>query len=202
MEKVSWVHVDYDNRHWVPLPRGAWDERPWRDERDWAEGEAVTLLFYHGIPQKRKEIKRLSKLLAAHRQVFEEMNTYRETYLYFAHPSEGPLALVLWYGPAEGEREATLRKYARVESPDAMLPPQVEKFSTEGLGTGLHSRNHVQLDDQSVAMNLWYAFRSEKHGVDLIAFASSGDLGEISAAEPAINEFVQRIRLIDDESEL
>ncbi|MEV8309929.1 hypothetical protein AB0P36_21890 [Streptomyces flavidovirens] len=198
---MSWVHVDFDNRHWVPLPRGAWDDRPWDDEEDWAESEAVVLMAYHGLPEKRKEVKRLSKLLASYRQVFEEMNISRESYLYFTDPAAEPLSIHLWYGPAEGEREAALRTYARVESPDAILPPQVEEFTTESLGAGLHSRTHVQLEDQSVAMNLWYAFRSEDHGVDLIA-SSSGDLGKLSAAEPDFNEFVEGIRLLDDESEL
>ncbi|MFZ3472149.1 hypothetical protein ACODT3_15645 [Streptomyces sp. 4.24] len=199
---MSWVHVDFDDLYWVPLPWGAWDERPWDDEKDWAESKAVVLLTYHDLPLKRKELKRLSTLLVGRRQVFEEMNTSRESYLYFAHPTEEPLDIHLWYGPAEGDRDVALRKYARVESPDAMLPPQVEEFTTEALGTGLHSRTHVQLDDNSVAMNLWYAFRDEKRGVDVIAFASSDDLGRLSLAEPAFDAFVRSIRLVDDESEL
>ncbi|MBT2392810.1 hypothetical protein J7E87_26090 [Streptomyces sp. ISL-1] len=200
---MSWVHVDYENRNWVALPTDEqWDDTPWDDEKDWSVSEAVVLLAYNDLPDKRRDVKRLAKLLISHRQVFAESRLARENYLYFSDPSEPPLSIHLWYGPAEGEREVALRKHARVESPDAMLPSQVEEFTTKSLGTGLHSRTHVLLDDQTVAMNLWYAFRSEEHGVDLIAFSSSGDLGRLSAAEPHFNEFVQGIALLGDDVDL
>lgn len=200
---MSWIHVEYDYQHWVSLPiEDDWEDTPWDDERDWGASKALVLLSYNDLPDKRRDIKRLSKVMISHRQVFAESRLARENYLYFSEPGEAPLSIHLWYGSAEGEREAALRKHARVESPDAMLPPQVEEFTTESLGTGLHSRTHVLLDDQTVAMNLWYAFRSEKHGVDLIAFSSSGDLGRLSAAEPHFNEFVHGIALLDDDVDL
>lgn len=200
---MSWVHIDYDYKHWVNLPVGDdWEDTPWDDEKDWAESKAIVLLSFNDLPDKRRDVKRLSKLMTANRGAFAEANLARENYLYFFEPGAEPLSFHLWYGPAEGDRDATLRKHARAESTDAMLPPQVEEFTTTALGAGLHSRTHVQLDDQSVSLNLWYAFRSEEHGVDLIAFASSGDLGRLSAAEPDFNDFVRGIVLIDDDIDL
>ncbi|MGP3922649.1 hypothetical protein [Streptomyces sp. 8N616] len=197
---MSWVDINYDIERWVEIPASdEWAESPWDSEKDWGKSAAHVLLAMNDIPENRREVRRLSKLLIAHRQAFKDAALGQDHYLYFADTEESPLALHLWFGPAEGERAATLRQHVRAGSPDTMRTPQVTDFHTEYLGTGLRSLNHVLLEDQTISANLWYALRDDEHAVDVIAFASTGDLGRLVAAEPDFDEFVRGVRVFADD---
>ncbi|WP_432093760.1 hypothetical protein [Streptomyces sp. bgisy100] len=200
---MSWIHVDYNIEYWVEIPMESdWGETPWRSEKAWGRSAATALREYRGLPDSKKEAKNLAKALVAHRQALTESNLAREYYLHFSDPEARPLPVHLWYGPADGPREDALRKHARVESSDAMLPPQSVEFSNESFGRGLKTRTHVVLDDETVAMNLWYAFRNDEYGVDLIVSSSSGDIGRLADAEPRLDEFVQGIWILGDNVDL
>lgn len=198
---MSWVYVTYDDKLWVPIPVGDnWMETEWGSEKDWGRSAAHVLMAFNDMPEERRALRRLSKTLIAYRQTLTESGLGREYYLYFSDLREAPLSLTLWYGSAEGELEATLRKHAHADSQETMRDPQVEEFVSENLGKGLRALNHVLLEDNSIAVNLWYALRDEKHGVDVIAFASTGDLGRLVAAEADFDDFVRSIVVADEES--
>ncbi|MET8011472.1 hypothetical protein ABZU86_10310 [Streptomyces sp. NPDC005271] len=197
--RKSWVIVDFDYEYWVELPADEdWRNTSWGSEKEWGKSAAEVLLEFKDIPGNRKLLRRLEKELIGYRRAFEEHAPGREHYLYFRDLESDPLSMHLWYGPAEDEREVALRRNARADSTDTMFPPQVEEVASEALGTGLRSLNHVLLEDQTVAANLWYAFRDDKREVDLIALASSGNLGPFAAAMSDFDEFVQSISLYDE----
>ncbi|MFJ5288432.1 hypothetical protein [Streptomyces sp. NPDC088348] len=197
---MSWLITDEEYEYWVELPADiTWGEDTvWDSEKEWAKHAAKSLLFFNDIPAKRNEMKRLTRLLIGARQVYEEAAIGTEHFLYFSNPKETePLSLHLATWPAEGERASTLRKLARADSTEVIIPPQTDVFETEHLGSGLRSRNHTMLPDQSVSINLWYAFRDDQRNMDVVVLVSSDELGHLAAAEAHIDEFVRGIKLVD-----
>lgn len=202
---MSWVTVEHDLEHWVYLPVED-DELDgiWKDGKDWARSTALALREFNDLDRKRKEEKQLAEVLLGMREAYRKLEMAREHYLYFANPHAKPLPVLISYGPSdENSRDEALRTMARADATDVMIPPQTEEFTgNRTLGTGLRTRSYVQLDDGSVIVNLWYAFRSEEHGVDLVALAGADDLGVNEAAEPAFDELVQGIWLLGDDVDL
>ncbi|MET9529477.1 hypothetical protein ABZY02_02735 [Streptomyces sp. NPDC006649] len=199
---MSRLDTDEDYDHWIDLPvYDGWQDF-WGSEKKWAKFTAENFLQINDLPSGRGEIKRLAKILIENRRACEASSLGNEHFLYFADPEQPPIALHIPYGPSEGEREATLRQLAHADSTEVITSPQVEVFETRAFGAGLRSRNHVMLDDQSIVVNLWYGFRDEAHGMDLIVFVSTGDLGRLAAAEPHIDEFVRSIKFVDEDEEV
>ncbi|MEV6317384.1 hypothetical protein [Streptomyces sp. NPDC051776] len=197
---MSWVDIDYDLQRWVEIPAtDEWNETPWDDEKDWSRSAAHVLLAMNEIAESRREVRRVAKVLVGCREVYRNSALGESHYLYFDSVAQSPIAIHLWFGPAEGERTATLRQHVRADNSDTMRIPQVTDFPTEHYGVGLRSLNHVLLEDQSIAANLWYALRDDEKGVDIIAFASTGELGRLVAAEPDFDEFVRGIRVFADD---
>ncbi|MEV6791180.1 hypothetical protein AB0M87_04080 [Streptomyces sp. NPDC051320] len=201
---MSWLSTDEEFEYWVELPSNiSWENTSWGSEKEWAKFAAETLLFFNNLPKKRSEVKRLSKILIGARQVYEETAIGTEHFLYFSSPQEDlRLSLHISYWPAEGERSSTLRRLARADSPDVVIPPQTEVVETEHLGSGLRSRNHVMLPDETVSINLWYAFRDDQRNLDLVILVSSEHLGRLAAAEPHIDEFVRGVKFVDEYEEV
>lgn len=202
---MSWVYVDYATENWVHIPtEDGMIQEHWKNEKDWARSSAIVLREFNDLDRDRKEEKKIANRLIGLRQAYQELDMARDHYAYFANPAAKPLPLLLSYWTAEeGNRDEVLRRLARADATDLMKSPQVTEFAgNRTLGTGLRSRNYVKLEDESVTVNLWYAFRNEEHHVDLVAHTGSDDLGANEVAEAAFDELVRGVWLLDDEVDL
>ncbi|MFJ5288435.1 hypothetical protein [Streptomyces sp. NPDC088348] len=203
MSELSFVFVEFDHQYWVDLPTYEdWPNSSWGSEESWSRETAELLLEFNDLRPKRREMKRLSNILIGHRRAFEATSVGMDHYLFFPEPHRPPISLHISYGPSEGDREDTLRKLAHADSTKVTSPPDTGAFETEHLGAGLRSRSHVELDDKSIATNLWYAFRNDQHKTDVVFFISTGDLGQLAAAEPYIDDFVRGASVVDENAEL
>lgn len=111
-----------------------------------------------------------------------------------------PFRVTMSHYPAEGDKRGTLQRLVRAEDPELLRPPQVDTFHAGHLGEGLKALGHVELEHNDIVANLWYAFRDEHHAVDVVVFASTGDLVRLGRLMPDIDALVHGIKVrADDE---
>ncbi|MDG4860281.1 hypothetical protein P8605_19340 [Streptomyces sp. T-3] len=199
---ISWVTVEVNWARWAAVPDalGRRSAARWRSEKHWAKEAAKLLLLSNDLADTRVQVRQTAKVLIAHRQAMANEPTAQEMqkFLYFATPFDAPIPLLVASGPAEGERDITLRRLARADSTKTVRPPVVSEIATERLGTGVRSLNHVPVDGD-VSLNLWYGLRDERQGVDVMAFTSSDEPAQLLAAKQDFDDFVKAITVHTEE---
>jgi hypothetical protein len=78
----------------------------------------------------------------------------------------------------------------------AVEEPLVEEISTPRLGTGMRVMRYRHDDNGALYAALRYAWRSEKFETDLMLNVTTDDLGRLSGAIPAIEDFIRAIEII------
>lgn len=199
---MSWVDVYYRQSTWVDITAiDSWSETPWDDVQDWARSEFNALMAMQQVSCSWLEARRRAKTLARFYAAYSKRRLGMETYLHVLDLSQEPIPVFLNYGPAEGDRTRALRRLTRADDPDLLRPPQLDTFHAGHLGEGLKALGHVVLDDGEIVANLWYAFRDETHQVDVVVFASTGDLVRLGEVVPDIEALVHGIKVRADDEE-
>lgn len=199
---MSWVDVYYPLDVWVDItPQPSWPDAGWGSQLDWARSSAETILTLRGQPHRWLATRRLSSALIRSYDAYAKHQLGKCSYLHLGDLRQRPFRVTVSYGPAEGDRTRALRRLVRAEDPDLMRPPQVDTFHAGHLGEGLTALGHVELDDNEIVANLWYAFRDERHAVDVVVFASTGDLVRLGQITPDIDALVHGIKVRADDEE-
>lgn len=198
---MSWVDIYYPLDLWADItPRITWSDTAWGNQREWACSTAETVLTVRKQPHRWLATRRLAKTLIRAYDVYAQHGLGMRTYVHLGDLSEAPFPVEVSYCSAEGDRRGALRRLVRAEDPELLRPPQVDTFHAGHLGEGLKALGHVELDDNDIVANLWYAFRDEHHSVDVVVFASTGDLVRLGQVMPDIDALVHGIKVrADDE---
>ncbi|MCZ4122059.1 hypothetical protein [Streptomyces sp. H39-S7] len=146
-------------------------------------------------------MRRLSKAIIRSYDAHAKRQLGMRTYLHMTDDARASFTVSLGYFPAEGDRTRALRRLCRAEDPELLRPPQLDTFHAGHLGEGLKALGHVVLDDNEIVANLWYAFRDETHALDVVVFASTGDLVRLHDVGPDIDALVHGIKVRADDEE-
>lgn len=197
---MSWVDVFYPPTVWVDItPPLSWADT-WGSQDEWARASAHIVLALRGEHHGWLTLRRLARSLERVYDVYSARQLGDLSYLYLGNLRDLTFRVSVSHFPAEGDREVTLRRLVRADDPELMRPPHVEVFEAAHLGVGLKALGHVVLDDDSIAANLWYAFRDETHQVDVVVLASTEDLVRLARITPDIEALVHGITVrADDE---
>ncbi|MDJ0342754.1 hypothetical protein QMK19_23430 [Streptomyces sp. H10-C2] len=196
------MDIYYPLDQWVDItPRLSWVDTEWGSQATWARSTADTMLALRGQPHRWLTIRRLAKALTLAYDGYSKHPIGERSYLLFGALNREPFHISVAYAPAEGARMAALRRLTRSDDPELMRPPQVDEFHAGHLGPGLRALGHVVLDDNAIVANLWYAFRDETHQVDVVVFASTGDLVRLNHITPDIDALVHGIKVRADDEE-
>ncbi|QNA75033.1 hypothetical protein C8250_026860 [Streptomyces sp. So13.3] len=198
---MSWVDTYYPLDRWADItPPATWSDSSWGTRDMWARSTAETVLLLRGQPHSWLANRRLAKRLLRAYDVYAKQPLGKHTYIHLGNLRQQPLPVTVSYGPAEGDKRGALQRLVRAEDPELLRPPQVDTFHAGHLGEGLKALGHVELDGNEIVANLWYAFRDEHHAVDVVVFASTGDLVRLGQVMPDIDALVHGIKVrADDE---
>ncbi|MCZ4100837.1 hypothetical protein [Streptomyces sp. H39-C1] len=198
---MSWVDIYYPLDSWVEItPRNSWVDTEWGSQTNWSRSSAETVLALRGQPHRWLANRRLAKYLSHAYDVYAKRPMGERSYLFLGDLKQQALHVSVAYGPAEGDKRGALQRLVRAEDPELLHPPQVDTFHAGHLGEGLKALGHVELDGNEIVANLWYAFRDEHHAVDVVVFASTGDLVRLGQVMPDIDALVHGIKVrADDE---
>ncbi|MCM2426489.1 hypothetical protein [Streptomyces sp. RKAG337] len=198
---MSWVDVYYPLDVWVDItPQPSWTDSGWASQLGWAQSSAETILTLRGQSHRWLATRRLSNALIRSYDAFARHQLGKFSYLHVGDLKQRPFRVTMSHYPAEGDKRDALRRLVRAQDPELLRPPQVDTFHAGHLGEGLKALGHVELDHNDLVANLWYAFRDEHHSVDVVVFASTGDLVRLGQVMPDIDALVHGIKVrADDE---
>ncbi|MDF9815323.1 hypothetical protein [Streptomyces sp. SPB162] len=199
---MSWVDTYYSLDLWADItPSVVSPETSWGTRDMWARSTAETVLVLRGQPHRWLANRRLAKRLLRTYDVYARQPLGKHTYIHLGNLRQQYLPVTVSYGPAEGDRRGALRRLCRADDPELLRPPQLDTFHAGHLGEGLKALGHVVLDDNEIVANLWYAFRDETHQLDVVVFASTGDLVRLNQIGPDIDALVHGIKVRADDEE-
>lgn len=156
---------------WIPAPAIMPDGY---DQHRWAREFASAAWAESGLSYGPDQVARLEAQLALLYEGSYGRIPCHDMYIQIADPRLVPLPAYIANIAAEGDREARLRMLSMADDPDAIGPPVVEEFTTDGMGTGLRVLRHFKLGDNAdppddraagtqgqIGVSLSYAWRSE-----------------------------------------
>jgi hypothetical protein len=184
------VKVGCELGSWLPCPQVF---SPKHDAGSWSRLASTMWWGTSGLPHDDNAVEQLAAVFRSTRETAQGIHG-AVCWMYLRDLADSPLPVYVRACRQEGERDRRLRLLAGADDGKSVRKPQVAKFATGNLGTGLRVARYRTPDDRgTLACILSYAFRVEGHETDVQVFTSSIDLRALTAAGDDIERFIQSI---------
>jgi hypothetical protein len=195
LSRRGWISVEYAQWLWIPCP----PIFPAGFDRDsWASLYARQWWWQSGREHGQLEVELLASTLAdIHDYAYEHLPMHRG-FIHFPDITVPPLLVSFGIWEATGDPTAQLRALVHADEPEAIEPPDVTEFATEGLGPGLKSLSYTRTDE-TITAHLDYAWRSQEHATALRMFTACPDLGRLQRAVPDMEQLARGVAIISTE---
>lgn len=185
------VMMGYDPDLWVALPTG-WPFKGHDTATTWVE------LTLGDICSRSPSITRSRRRHA--RAVLDYLARWpsegESRFLLAPNLDELTAILRVQYAWCEGERESMLRQLVLASDQDAVEPPALERFASEGLGDGWRGVRYSDTDGVLEATAV-YAFRSEPYDLRISCHVGPPEL--VPVLMPIVDAFVHGTSVVPAE---
>jgi hypothetical protein len=175
---------------------------------DWAEQLAARVWESAGVVPETSDLMRLVGLLEVvgdpqfpdDDRLPDEDAGWSRKWVHLPYPGELPLPLLLAYGPAHGDRAATLRRLVCADDPQAVEPPVVEEVATPA-GPAVRGMAYLseagrgRRGDLLAALSYAWRLRVREQDVD-VRLWTAFDTGRVESAARDIDAAAQALRVV------